>query len=89
MQLLPNLVLSRGYGLREKKKILQLKVFLPTQILLTEKGLVALCMTGGRADLCSDSPQMAEEQGTLLAHTALAIAVLRPLAAGLELFRIR
>lgn len=57
-QLLPNLVLSRGYGLRGKKIHLLLKVPMPTQILLTEKGLVAIHMTGGQADLCSDSPQM-------------------------------
>lgn len=63
VQLLPNLVLSRGYGLREKK-ILLLKVLMPTQILLTEKDLVAIHMTGGQADLCRVTvPRWAEERG--------------------------
>lgn len=46
VQLLPNLVLSEGYGLREKKKkkLLLLKVFMPAQILLTAEGLVVIRM---------------------------------------------
>lgn len=64
VQLLRNLVLSRGYGLRGKKNILLLKVPMPTQILLTEKGLVAIRMTGGQADLCRVTvPRWAEERG--------------------------
>jgi len=64
VQLLLNLVLSRGYGLRGKKKILLLKVLMATQILVTEKGLVVIHMTGGQADLCRVTvPRWDEEQG--------------------------
>lgn len=47
VQLLPNLVLSKGYGLRgkKKKKLLLLKVFMPTRILLAAEGLVVIRMT--------------------------------------------
>lgn len=46
-----------GYG-EKKIKILLLKVLMPTQILLTEKGLVAIHNRRPSRSLQSDSPQM-------------------------------
>lgn len=58
-------------------------MFLPTQILLTEKGLGVLHMTGGQADLCRVTVPRWLRSREPCWHTQL-----RPLAARLELFRI-
>lgn len=72
VQLLPNLVLSRGYGLREKKNP-TIKSVSANPDPADRKGVGSATHDRRLSrSMQSDSPQMAEEQGTLLAHTAQA-----------------
>lgn len=71
MQLLPNLVLSRGYGLREKNPTIKSVSANPDPADRKGVGSATHDRRPSRS-VQSDSPQMAEEQGALLAHTAWA-----------------
>lgn len=84
MQLLPNLVLSRRYGLRKKKNPTIRSAYANPDP-ANRKGFGS--DTHDRRpsrSLQSDSPQMGQGVGEPCCHTHLAVAVHKPLAARLD-----